>query len=103
MGPAFAGRPGHKTAVYLTAGVSSTLSSTASDSLRIAIDADTSSAGNQSFQKVAAFTGAAAQMVLTYNAGTNQTLLALDVNGDGVSDFELLMTGSHLDPTGWML
>jgi Ca2+-binding RTX toxin-like protein len=68
-----------------------------------AIDADIGSAGNQGFQLVAAFTGAAAQMVLTYNAGANQTLLALDVNGDGVSDFELLMTGSHLDPTGWAL
>ncbi len=68
-----------------------------------ALDADTNTAGDQAFLQVAAFTGAAAQMVLTYNAGTNQTRLALDVNGDGVSDFELLMTGSHLDPTGWAL
>lgn len=67
------------------------------------IDADAGTAGNQAFQKVAAFTGAAAELVLTYDAGGNQTLLALDVDGDGVSDFELLMTGSHLDATGWAL
>ncbi len=68
-----------------------------------AIDADSGMAGDQAFLQVAAFTGAAGQMVLTFNAGTNKTLLALDVNGDGVSDFELLMTGSHLDSTGWAL
>jgi serralysin len=67
------------------------------------IDADAGTAGNQAFQKVAAFTGAAAELVLTYDAGGNQTLLALDVDGDGVSDFELLMTGSHLDAMGWAL
>jgi len=68
-----------------------------------ALDADASAAGNQSFQQVAAFTGHAAEMVLTYIAGADLTLLALDVNGDGVSDFELLMSGNHLDPTGWAL
>ena len=67
------------------------------------IDADAGTAGNQAFQKVAAFTGAAAELVLTYDAGSNQTLLALDVDGDGVSDLELLMTDSHLDATGWAL
>ena len=68
-----------------------------------ALDADANTVGDQGFHQVAAFTGQATEMVLTYNAWTNQTLLAPDVNGDGVSDFELMMTGSHLDPTGWVL
>jgi hypothetical protein len=67
------------------------------------IDADTGQLGNQGFRRVSAFTGNAGEMVLSFNSATNQTALTLDVNGDGLSDFELLINGKHTDPTGWTL
>lgn len=67
------------------------------------IDADTGQLGNQGFRRVSAFTGNAGEMVLSFNTATNQTALTLDVNGDGLSDFELLINGKHTDPTGWTL
>ena len=68
-----------------------------------ALDADTNTAGDQAFLQVAAFTGAAGQLRLTYDAGAQQTTLAVDVNGDGLADFALLIAGEHLSAAGWVL
>jgi Ca2+-binding RTX toxin-like protein len=68
-----------------------------------ALDADAGAAGDQAFLQVAAFTGAAGQLRLTYDAGTQQTTLAVDVNGDGLADFALLIAGQHLSAAGWVL
>jgi serralysin len=68
-----------------------------------ALDADANTAGDQAFLQVAAFTGAAGQLRLTYDAGAQQTTLAVDVNGDGLADFALLIAGEHLSAGGWVL
>ena len=68
-----------------------------------ALDADANIAGDQSFLQVAAFTGAAGQLRLTFDAGAQQTTLAVDVNGDGLADFALLIAGEHLSAAGWVL
>ena len=34
-------------------------------------------------------------MTLTYNAGSDYTLLAADVNGDGVADMRIVLYGDH--------
>jgi Ca2+-binding RTX toxin-like protein len=68
-----------------------------------ALDADAGVAGDQTFVQVAAFTGAAGQLRLTYEAGAQQTTLAVDVNGDGLADFALLIAGEHLSAAGWVL
>ena len=68
-----------------------------------ALDANANTAGDQAFLQVAAFTGAAGQLRLTYDAGTQQTTLAVDVNGDGLADFALLIDGEHLSAAGWVL
>ena len=68
-----------------------------------ALDADANTAGDQAFLQVAAFTGAAGQLRLTYDAGAQQTTLAVDVNGDGLADFALLIAGEHLSAAGWVL
>jgi len=68
-----------------------------------ALDANAGVAGDQAFLQVAAFTGAAGQLRLTYDAGAQQTTLAVDVNGDGLADFALLIAGEHLSAAGWVL
>jgi Ca2+-binding RTX toxin-like protein len=56
------------------------------------IDADTTQAGDQAFTLVSAFSGQRGQAVLTTNAdGT--TFLALDLDGDRVGDFSVLIFG----------
>jgi len=40
---------------------------------------------------------------LTSDAGAQQTTLAVDVNGDGLADFALLIAGEHLSAAGWAL
>jgi subtilisin-like proprotein convertase family protein len=67
------------------------------------IDADIGAVGRQAFTQVATLTGAAGQLVLSYNGGSNTTTLAGDVNGDGVADFEVRLKGEHLDSSTWML
>jgi Ca2+-binding RTX toxin-like protein len=68
-----------------------------------ALDADIHTAGDQAFQQVAAFTGAAGQLRLTYDAGAQQTMLAVDVDGDGQADFALRIAGEHLSAAGWVM
>ena len=59
------------------------------------IDANANVAGNQAFVKVAAFSNTAGQMTLTYNSGGGFTVLAADVNGDGVADMRIVLYGDH--------
>jgi serralysin len=65
------------------------------------IDADAGQAGDQAFALVSAFTAQAGQLVLSYD-GTMTTARG-DVNGDGVSDFELLIGGQVTSTDGWLL
>lgn len=60
-----------------------------------AIDADTGTGGDQAFHLVGAFTSHAGEAVLSYDSGTNQTSLMLDVDGDGSSDSTILISGDQ--------
>jgi hypothetical protein len=61
------------------------------------IDADTVAGGDQDFTIVAAFTGTAGELTVTYNAGQDRTSFRGDVNGDGSADLIIFATG---DQTG---
>ena len=78
---------------------------TAQDSLDLsAIDADTITAGDQAFVRVGAFSGAAGQYSLTYDAITGQSLLQADINGDSRADLVIAFTGDVTGMTaGWVL
>ncbi len=60
------------------------------------VDANTTLAGDQAFTKVAAFTHHAGEATLQFDG--LKTVLGLDVNGDGVADAAINMTG---DQTGF--
>ena len=76
---------------------------TAGDKINLtAVDANTALAGDQAFAIVSAFTNAAGQLVSTYNSGTNETLVQLDVNGDSVADYSLIV-GGQITAAGWVL
>lgn len=57
------------------------------------IDADSSTAANEDFHWVAAFTGAAAEAQLQYNRSEGRTHLAFDVDGDAVADAKIVFEG----------
>jgi Ca2+-binding RTX toxin-like protein len=59
------------------------------------VDADVNTAGNQTFTQVDAFTGQAGQLVLTWLPSAGFTLLAMDVDGDGVADMRIVLYGNH--------
>jgi Ca2+-binding RTX toxin-like protein len=65
------------------------------------IDANTGLAGDQAFTQVGAFTHTAGQMQVVYNSGANLTTLSFDVNGDGVADMAITLTGNI--SSGWVL
>ena len=66
------------------------------------IDADTSTVGDDAFHLVGAFTKHAGEMTLAFAGGT--TVLNLDVDGDGKSDYQMKITGDvHLESGGWIL
>jgi len=54
-----------------------------------AIDANANDIGDQAFSFVGKFSHTAGEAVLIYVASTNTTALQLDVDGDGVSDFQI--------------
>jgi len=58
-----------------------------------AIDADANTVGNQNFDFVGAFTGAAGEATLTYFGAGDFTQLRLDVDGDGVFDYQMNING----------
>jgi Ca2+-binding RTX toxin-like protein len=67
-----------------------------------AIDADSTTAGDQAFHLVSSFTSHAGEMTLAFSGGI--TTLQLDVDGDGVTDYRMKITGDvHLDSGGWLL
>jgi Ca2+-binding RTX toxin-like protein len=68
-----------------------------------AIDADTITGGDQAFHLViGAFTHHAGEMTLTLSGGN--TLLALDVDGDGRADYRMTIAGNVTgDSGGWLL
>lgn len=67
------------------------------------IDANSALAGDQAFGFVTAFSKQAGQATLSYNATTNTTSFSGDVNGDGVADFVLQISGKQDVGIGWML
>lgn len=67
------------------------------------IDADTGRSGDQAFRLVDAFSGRAGQAVLDYDAGSRQTALLLDVDGDGRADSRILISGDHEDHNNFLL
>jgi len=67
------------------------------------MDADATLAGQQVFSFVAGgFTGAAGQLI-QYNDGSGHTILAGDVNGDSVADFEIQLNGAPVLVSGDLL
>jgi hypothetical protein len=69
-----------------------------------AIDADSTTVGDQAFHLVSGFTKHGGEMTLVYTASANQTVLSLDVDGDGKADYQMKLTGDvHLDSGGWLL
>ena len=58
-----------------------------------AIDADTTTAGNQAFVLVAALDGHAGRAALVYDDGLGRTRLLLDVDGDATADSVVLIEG----------
>jgi Ca2+-binding RTX toxin-like protein len=67
------------------------------------IDADINTEGDQAFALVDSFTGQAGQITLTYNAGAGFTVLAADVNGDGLADMRIVLYGNHEDFSNFWL
>lgn len=66
------------------------------------IDANAAAGGDQAFTVVSAFSKVAGQMSVTLS-GAN-TLIRLDVNGDGRADYQLKVNGDVTGETGnWML
>lgn len=63
------------------------------------VDANSNAAGNQAFVWAASFTGVAGQMVGSYNAGTNQTTLRMDIDGDGAGDDMVILLTGNVDST----
>jgi Ca2+-binding RTX toxin-like protein len=61
------------------------------------VDADVNVDGNQTFTQVDELTGEAGQMTLTWLPSAGFTLLAMDVDGDGVADMRIVLYGDHSD------
>jgi Ca2+-binding RTX toxin-like protein len=68
-----------------------------------AVDANTSVAGDQAFDIVDAFTEHAGELVVTYDAKANLTIVSGDVDGDGVADLEIHVAGDQTSFTGYLL
>lgn len=66
------------------------------------LDANTRVSGDQAFTWATSFTHVAGQAVLAYD-GSSTTTLTADVDGDGVADFRLLITGHLTDGSGFIL
>ena len=67
------------------------------------IDANVHVAGDQAFHLVGAFTHHEAELVLSYEAGSNQTTVMLDANGDMKADMVILVAGHLSSVAGWLM
>ena len=67
------------------------------------IDANSALAGDQAFSFVNSFTKQAGQATLTYDAASNTSTFSADVDGDGIADFVLQVTGQQDTSHGWVL
>lgn len=68
-----------------------------------AIDADTTQGGDQAFTLVDHFHGHAGEAVLALSGTGDDTLLSLDVDGDGEADMTIDMVGQHTDFANFVL
>jgi hypothetical protein len=70
-----------------------------------AIDADSGEDGDQAFVLAQnGFTKAAGEMFVFYTASQDQTVIRLDVDGDGLADLQLRVSGDVTgDTAGWLL
>jgi Ca2+-binding RTX toxin-like protein len=70
-----------------------------------AIDADSGTDGDQAFVLAQnGFTKAAGEMFVFYTASQDQTVIRLDVDGDGLADLQLRVSGDVTgDTAGWLL
>ena len=68
-----------------------------------AIDADSTTAGDQAFAIVAAFTGSGGQMTIAYDAGEGTSEILMDIDGDGAADMRIIVNGDREAHTGWDL
>ena len=59
-----------------------------------AIDADTTTPGDQAFH-IGATPGHTSDLVIAYNAGANTTTLWLYVDGDATPDGRITLSGDH--------
>jgi Ca2+-binding RTX toxin-like protein len=66
-----------------------------------AIDADTTTVGDQSFHRVSAFGHHAGELVMIYADST--TSILVDVNGDARADMTIQIAYDHADFTGFIL
>ena len=69
----------------------------------VSIDANSTVAGNQAFVLVSAFSGQAGQLRLIYSSTSGDTYVAGDIDGDGVGDFRIRLTGDHRDYDNFVL
>lgn len=67
------------------------------------IDADQTAGGDQAFTLVGAFTSHAGEAVYHYELGGSEATLDLDVDGDGLSDAHLTVTGNDFGNVGFVL
>jgi trimeric autotransporter adhesin len=68
-----------------------------------ALDADTSTPGDDAFTLVPVLTGAAGEVALRYDTTLHMTVLELENNGDGIVDMRVFITGHHTDFTNFLL
>ena len=80
--------------------------STAEDILDFSlIDANAALAGDQAFAvRTTGFSKTAGEMFVFFTAASNTTTVRLDVNGDGLADYQMAVKGNVLSDTGdWLL
>jgi Ca2+-binding RTX toxin-like protein len=67
-----------------------------------AIDADTTTDGDQAFHIVAKLKGHAGEMTVTYDAAHDRTIASMDNDGDKTADGIIWISGDHRDFAGWV-
>jgi len=68
-----------------------------------AIDADSTTDGDQAFTSVDSFSGHAGEFTTTYDRETGVTQLLLDTDGDSTGDITINLDGWHLNFDGYVL